>query len=302
VTTTTSPSAPPIHQIWLNAARPKTLPASLAPVLVGLAVAWHAGQFQWLPALATILTALLLQIAANLANDVFDFHKGADTHTRLGPPRATQMGWLTPRQMLIGLGVVLALAGLLGLYLVYVGGIPILVIGVLSMLFAVAYTAGPYPLAYLGLGDLFAFLFFGPIAVAGTYYIQSGSVNALAIGSGIPIGFLVTNILVVNNLRDIASDRAAGKKTLAARFGARFARVEFLTLLCGAYLMPVVLILLGQAGIWLLLAWLSIPLGVRVTRIVWSAQGRALNQALARAAQLVLVFAALWCIGILLPL
>lgn len=291
-----------MRQVWLNAARPRTLPASLSPVLVGLAVAWHAGQFQILPALATILTALLLQIAANLANDVFDFHKGADTHTRLGPPRATQMGWLTPRQMLIGLGVVLALAALLGLYLVYVGGIPILVVGILSMIFAVAYTAGPFPLAYLGLGDLFAFLFFGPIAVAGTYYIQTGSVDALAIGSGIPIGFLVTNILVVNNLRDIETDRAAGKKTLAARFGARFARIEFLTLLCGAYLMPILLILLGQASIGLMLSWLSIPLAVRVTRIVWSEQGRALNQALARQAQFVLIFAILWSIGVLQPI
>ncbi|MBI4674693.1 MAG: 1,4-dihydroxy-2-naphthoate polyprenyltransferase [Chloroflexi bacterium] len=298
--TTPSPvSVPPIQQIWLNAARPRTLPASLAPVLVGLGVAWHDGQFQWLPALATILTALLLQIAANLANDVFDFHKGADTHTRLGPPRATQMGWLTPRQMLMGLGVVLALAGLLGLYLVYVGGIPILVIGILAMFFAVAYTAGPLPLAYLGLGDLFAFLFFGPIAVGGTYYLQTGSVNVLAVGSGVPIGFLVTNILVVNNLRDIETDRAAGKKTLAARFGARFARVEFVTLLCGAYLMPVILILLGQAGIGLLLTWLSIPLAMRVTRIVWREQGRVLNQALARQAQFVLIFAVSWCIGVL---
>jgi 1,4-dihydroxy-2-naphthoate octaprenyltransferase len=277
------------------AARPRTLPAAIAPVIVGIAAAIGDGAFQFLPALATMLCALLLQIGANLANDVFDFHKGADARGRLGPPRVTQMGWLTPRAMYAALVVVFGIAALLGLYLVAVGGAPILVIGALAILFALGYTAGPFPLAYLGLGDLFAFLFFGLVAVSGTYYLQTNQWNALAIWSAIPMGLLIAAILDVNNIRDVDSDRAVGKKTIAVRFGARVARIEYALLIVGAYLAP-----LALGSLALMLTWFSIPLAWRVTRVVLNEQGTALNHALAATAQLTLVYAILFAIGLLI--
>jgi 1,4-dihydroxy-2-naphthoate octaprenyltransferase len=277
------------------AARPRTLPAAIAPVIVGIAAAIGDGAFQFLPALATMLCALLLQIGANLANDVFDFHKGADARGRLGPPRVTQMGWLTPREMYGALVVVFGLSALLGLYLVAVGGAPILIIGLLSILFALGYTAGPFPLAYLGLGDLFAFLFFGLVAVSGTDYLQTNEWRAPILWAAIPMGLLIAAILDVNNIRDVDTDRAVGKKTIAVRFGARVARIEYALLIVGAYLEP-----LALGSLALMLTWFSIPLAWRVTRLVLNQQGSALNHALAGTAQLTLVYAILFAIGLII--
>lgn len=294
------PSTKSPLEIWWLAIRPRTLPAAAAPVIVGSALAFYDGAFQLLPALAALLGALLLQIGANLANDVFDFKKGADTADRLGPPRVTQMGLLTPNQVLLGMSIVFGLAALIGLYLVILGGWTILVIGVLAILCAIAYTGGPFPLGYYGLGEVFVFIFFGLAAVLGTYYVQAGEVTALALFSALPVGFLAMAILVVNNLRDIETDRAAGKKTLAVRFGAPRARAEYSALLLLAYLVPLFLALGDFQLVWLLLAWLSLPLAAPLLRTVNSQVGRALNSALAGTARLEIVYAVLFALGLVL--
>lgn len=287
-------------QIWLLAIRPRTLPAAAAPVIVGSALAFHDNAFQFFPALAALLGALLLQIGANLANDVFDFKKGADTHERLGPPRVTQMGLLTPNQVLFGMGIAFAVAALIGLYLVYVGGVVILVIGVLSILAAVAYTGGPFPLGYHGLGEIFVFLFFGLAAVCGTYFVQAGTVTPLVWLAAVPIGLLAVAILVVNNLRDIDTDRAAGKKTLAVRFGRERTRAGYVAVIGAAYLIPYALTALSSHFLWLLLTWLSLPLVVPLVQSVYREQGRALNVVLAGTARLEFVYALLFALGLIL--
>lgn len=287
-------------EIWWLAMRPRTLPAAAAPVLVGSALAFYDGAFQLLPALAALLGALLLQIGANLANDVFDFKKGADTSERLGPPRVTAMSWLSPNQVLMGMAAALGLAALVGLYLVSVGGWVILGIGILSILCAVAYTGGPFPLGYHGLGDLFVFLFFGLAAVCGTYYVQAGAVSTLAWLGALAIGALAVAILVVNNLRDIDTDRAAGKKTLAVRLGADGAKVQYLVLLGVAYAVPLLFLVTDFKLVWLLATWFSIPLALPLIRIVRTERGRALNAALAGTARLEFVYALLLSAGILL--
>jgi 1,4-dihydroxy-2-naphthoate octaprenyltransferase len=282
------------------AARPRTLPAAIAPVIVGAAVATYDGKFQLGPALAALLGALLIQVGTNLANDVFDFLKGADTHERLGPMRVTQAGWLAPRQVFAGMAATFGLAVLVGVYLVSVGGWPIVVIGVLSILSGLAYTGGPFPLGYNGLGDLFVFIFFGLVAVCGTYYVQAGTVSALAWWAALPIGLLVTAIIVVNNLRDIDTDRAAGKRTLAVRFGAGGAKLEYLLLLIGAYAAPWPIWLTGAGPLWTLLTLLSLPFAIRLTRMVFTITGRPLNAALGGTGQLALTYAGLLSVGLLM--
>lgn len=287
-------------EIWWLAIRPRTLPAAAAPVLAGSAFAFYDGVFQFGPALAALLGALLLQIGANLANDVFDFKKGADTVERLGPPRVTAMGLLTSQQMLIAMCVVLGLAALVGLYLVVVGGWVILVIGVLAIICAVAYTGGPYPLGYHGLGEIFVFLFFGLAAVAGTYYVQALALNSLLWFAAVPIGLLAVAILVVNNLRDLDTDRAAGKHTMAVRLGAERTRGEYVLLLVLAYLIPPGLILFSLDFIWVLLIFGSVPLALPPVRIVRTGKGRALNAALAGTARLEFVYAVLLAVGLVI--
>ena len=291
-------SRPGQFQVWLLASRPRTLPAAAAPVVVGTAVAISDSLFSFGPALAALLGALLLQVGANLANDVFDFKKGADTTRRLGPLRVTQAGLLSPGQVLFGMWLTFGLAALAGLYLALVGGWLIIAIGLFSIAAAIAYTAGPFPLGYNGLGDLFVFIFFGPVAVGGTYYVQASALSPIALWSALPIGLLATAILVVNNLRDVDTDRTAGKKTLAVRLGARGVRIEYLLLVGAAYAIPVLMWLLGFSGPWPLLSWLSWPLAVPLIRLIWREKGRPLNQALARTAQLELAYAALFALGL----
>lgn len=293
----TTPAAPPLaanHSMlsaWVLAIRPKTLPAAVGPILVGTAVAAHEGGFEPGIALVALLVALLLQIASNLANDVLDFRKGADTHARLGPTRVTQSGLIPPRQVAIATAAVLAAATLLGLVLVWRGGWPILLLGAAALVAAVAYTGGPAPLGYLGLGEVFVFLFFGVAGVAGSAYVQTLELTRLAILASVPIGCLVTGILVVNNLRDIATDRVVGKRTLAARFGPRFARLEYAVLLAVAYLVPPLLWLLGLIGPWFWLPLLTLPIAVHLARRVGATDGRALNPLLGQTARLSLLFA-----------
>ena len=281
-------------KIWWLAIRPRTLPAAMSGVITGSALALSVGKFHPLPALAAMLVALLLQIGSNLANDVFDFERGADAGPRLGPLRVTQSELLTPRQVKTGMLVVFTLAGLLGIYLAFAAGWVVLPIGLAAMLAAVAYTAGPYPLGYHGLGELFVFLFFGVASVAGTYFVQAGSVSAAAWAMSVPLGSLIVGILVVNNLRDLDSDHLAGKHTLAARFGARFAKTEYIVCLALAYLCIPVYCAFGLLPWPALFTWLSLPLAVSAARIVLTKKGRPLNQALGQTGLVALLFSLLF--------
>jgi 1,4-dihydroxy-2-naphthoate polyprenyltransferase len=292
--------APSGARIWLLAARPATLPAAIVPVLVGSAAALH-GTFivHERPLLATLLTALLIQIGTNFANDVFDFRRGADTPDRLGPLRVTQGGLVSARQVLLATYVTFGLALVVGLYLVRIGGWPILLIGVVCLLAGLGYTGGPWPFGYHGLGDVVCFIFFGVLAVLGTAYLQTPRITPLDLWASIPVGCLVTAILIVNNLRDIDTDRRVGKMTLAVRLGRRGTRLEYLVCVAVAYVVVLGLGLSGMVGAWWWLALLSLPLAVWLVRYVNRTEGRGLNQALKRTGQLHLLFgvlfaAALW--------
>jgi 1,4-dihydroxy-2-naphthoate polyprenyltransferase len=295
-----SPERPSALGVWWLAARPKTLLAAATPVWVGSACAHAIGSFRWLPALAALVGAMLLQVAANFANDVFDYEKGADTAARVGPTRAVAAGWLTPAAMRRGLAVVIGLGLLVCAYLVSVAGPVVLLIGALSIASAVAYTGGPYPLGYHGLGDVFVLAFFGFVAVAGTVFVQAGQVPAPAWLAAIPVGCLATNILVVNNVRDVETDIAAGKRTLPARFGRRFGVIEYWLLLALSYAAPF-LPALGRISLGAgLLPCLTLPLAVHLAARVARDRGAALNAVLARTALLLFVFGLLFGASILL--
>ena len=288
-------------QAWVMAMRPKTLPAALAPVVVGAALAYAGGRFDLLPALAAALGALLLQILSNFANDYSDHFRGADMADRIGPVRVTASGLISPAQLRWGIVVVIALAVGVGLYLVWVGGWPILVVGVAAILAALAYTGGPFPFGYYGLGELFVFLFFGVVAVCGTYFVQAQVMTWGVLVASAPVGLLVTAILVVNNYRDIDTDRRAGKRTLAVRIGRQGARVEYAALMALAYLTPLVLWLGFGNTIWVLAPWLTAPLAIKLARTLAAAtDGPTLNKTLAGTARLALFFSLLLATGILL--
>ena len=287
-------------EAWTLAVRPKTLPAAVSPVLVGTAAAFADDRFVLLPALAAIIGALLLQIAVNLANDYFDFKKGIDTPDRLGPVRVTQSGLISPSGVKTGLIVTLGLAVVCGLYLIYAAGWPILVIGLASIFAALAYSGGPYPLASHGLGDLFVFIFFGLVAVCGTYYVQALKLTWLVVFLAIPAGFLITAILVVNNLRDISTDSNAGKNTLAVRLGEKGTRIEYVILLAASYLIPIFLLLKGILSPWILLSLLSLPMAFSSIRFICTESGEALNDALAGTAKLAFIFSLLLSVGLII--
>lgn len=285
---------------WLLAARPATLPASLAPVLVGTAHAVRDGAPHWGAAAAALAGAVLIQIGTNLVNDVEDFERGADDAHRLGPPRAVERGLLTPAQVRRGAVFCFAAAAAIGLYLVYLGGWPILLLGVAAIAAGIAYTAGPLPLAYLGAGDLFVFAFFGLAAVCGTYYVQAGGVTLAVVISGAAMGALATAILAVNNTRDVDNDRRAGKRTLAVRCGAAATRAEYVATLVLAATAAILLALLVRSA-WILLCLLpAIGGGSRLARRLYATNGAALNPLLRDTARLQLAYAALLAIGLLL--
>jgi 1,4-dihydroxy-2-naphthoate octaprenyltransferase len=286
------------RQSWLLAIRPRTLPVAAAPVVVGTAVAATQGGARPLPALAALAGALLLQIGSNIANDLFDHEKGADTEERIGPPRAAQLGLLTPAEMRRGMAVVFGAAVLVGLYLTAVGGWPIVVIGLLAIAAAIAYTGGPWPFGYRGLGDPAVFFFFGLVAVMGTSYVQTGNLSAAAFAASLPVGALATAILVVNNVRDINTDRKAGKRTLAVRLGARGARLEYVALVAFAFLvLPVFWLSFGRS-VWVMLPLLSLPKACKLLdTLYWHSDGPTLNEALAGTAQLSLLYSLLLAIG-----
>ncbi|HZN93133.1 MAG TPA: 1,4-dihydroxy-2-naphthoate polyprenyltransferase [Myxococcales bacterium] len=290
----------PTLSTWVMAFRPKTLSAAVAPVLVGTALAYASGHGRALPALAALVGALLIQIGTNLTNDYYDFKKGADTAERLGPKRVTQSGLIAPDTVLRAAVLAFALAMAVGVYLVAIAGWPILVAGVLSVLCGYAYTGGPYPLGYHGLGDLFVFVFFGLVAVGGTYFVQAGALAAPALVAAVPIGALGTAILAVNNLRDVSTDEKAGKRTLVVRLGVPAGRAEYVAMLGLAFITPLVFWVAGWARAPVLLGWLALPAAVPPLRRVLREGGAALNPALGETARLQLVFAVLFSVGLLL--
>lgn len=286
---------------WLLAMRPKTLPAAVSPVLIGWAVAYRNGGFDWLPALVVLLCALLLQILANFINDVADYEKGTDQPGRLGPTRVTQSGLLSAKAVWRGVAAVSIVATLCGLYLAWYRGWPVLVIGAASLIFAALYTIGPYPLSDHGWGELFVFLFFGYVAVCGTCYVLTGCVPALAWLGGTGAGALITAILVVNNVRDLGSDSQAGRVNIPIRWGRRAGEIEYLILLGLAYLVPAIIILTGLTLAWMLLPYLSLPLAYfNYRKISTLPASPAFNQLLAATGQLTLAYALLFSLAVLM--
>ena len=287
-------------RIWVMAARVRTLPAAIAPVLVGTSLALGAGHFRALAFLAALLGAVLIQVGTNLSNDYSDARRGADTEDRLGPVRVTAGGLVPPRQVLIATYVSFGLAVGCGIYLVAVAGPELIAVGAASILAGVLYTGGPRPYGYEGLGEVFVFLFFGIVAVAGSYFVQVQRLPWEAFVCAVPVGLLASAILVVNNVRDLETDRRAGKRTLAVRLGRTRTRTLYTDMLAGAFLSAPLPWLLGSMSAWLLLAWLAAPLAFRRARVVRSrTDGPALNGAVAGTGGLQLIFCLLYAAGIL---
>jgi 1,4-dihydroxy-2-naphthoate octaprenyltransferase len=282
------------------AARPRTLPAAVAPVLVGTCLAATEGTFKVLTFLAALVGALFIQIGTNLSNDYSDARRGADTEDRLGPVRVTAGGLVPPRQVLVATWVAFGVAVLAGTYLIATAGWELLLVGAASILAGVLYTGGPRPYGYEGLGEVFVFLFFGVVAVAGSYYAQVERLAWEAFVLAVPVGLIAAAILVVNNTRDLETDRRAGKRTLAVRLGRERSRVLFAAMLVVAFAVAPLPWLLGSLSAWLLLSWLAAPLAVAVARTVRTrTDGPSLNAALARTGLLQLVFCALLSAGLL---
>jgi 1,4-dihydroxy-2-naphthoate octaprenyltransferase len=299
VALTDATRAVPVGRAWLIAARPKTLTAAIAPVIAGVGLAAHHGVVAWLPALAALVGAVLIQIGTNFANDYYDFMRGGDTDERVGPTRVTQAGILKPAAVRRGMIAVLGAAMLVGVYLVWVAGWPIVVIGLSSVACAVLYTGGPYPLAYHGLGDLFVFVFFGLIAVGGTYYVQALDWPPDALLAGAGLGALSTAILVANNLRDVGTDAPAGKRTLAVRLGVSGTRVEYVMLLVGAAIVPVIGVVRYGWPATALLSLTAFVLAIAPLRTVMTYDEPAeLIATLGETARVVVVYGVLLAIGL----
>jgi 1,4-dihydroxy-2-naphthoate polyprenyltransferase len=285
-------------KVWWLASRPKTLPAALAPVLIGTAMAFGDDKGHLLSALLAACGALLIQIGTNFANDYFDFVQGADDHTRTGPTRATQAGWVKPSAMRTAFILTFALAAGIGAYLVWRGGWPIAMIGAFSILFGIIYTGGPYPLGYYGLGDIAVFIFFGLVAVGGTYYVQALEWPAIVWISGIAPGLFSVAILDINNYRDIHSDRKAGKRTLVVRFGPGFAKVEYAVCIIFGSLTPLALITYFDAPVLSALSSLTLLAAIPTLRKVFSLEpGPVYNTILAETGRLLLLYSILFSMG-----
>jgi 1,4-dihydroxy-2-naphthoate octaprenyltransferase len=291
---------PSAARIWLMAARPRTLPAAVAPVLVGTALAATGDTFKPLTFVAALVGALFIQVGTNLSNDYSDARRGADTEDRLGPVRVTAGGLVPPRQVLIATYVAFGVAVLAGVYLIATAGWELLLVGAASILAGVLYTGGPRPYGYEGLGEVFVFLFFGVVAVAGSYFAQTEELDWEALVLAVPVGLLAAAILVVNNVRDLETDRRAGKRTLAVRLGRERARGLFAAMVAGAFLSAPLPWLLGSLSPWLLLSWIAAPLAVPLVRVVRTrTDGPSLNRALAGTGRLQLAFCVLLSAGLL---
>lgn len=297
---TTTSSRPSALYLWFLAARPKTLPASIAPIVLGTGVAIHEGGFHAPTAIMALLTALLLQIAANFANDALDFQRGADTHERTGPTRIVASGYVPVSTVLWATGITLGLTVLSGLYLVWRGGWPFLLLGLFAVICAVAYTGGPWPLAYLGLGEIFVFIFFGPIAVTGTAYLQTLDLTTLSLFAALPAGLMAVCILIVNNIRDLEQDRRANKRTVAVMIGDRASRREYVLILQITLILPFLFWSAGWVNAWSLLTILAWPLFWQLWRQIGERQGAALNATLGATGLASLVFNTLLAIALAL--
>lgn len=287
-------------RVWLMASRVRTLPAAVAPVLVGTALAATIGTFRVGVFVAALLGALFIQVGTNLSNDYSDARRGADTEDRLGPVRVTAGGLVPPKRVLQATGVAFGLAIACGIYLVVSSGWELLVIGLLSIAAGILYTGGPRPYGYEGLGEVFVFLFFGIVAVAGSAFAQLEEFPWEAFVLAVPVGLLAAAILVVNNVRDLDTDRRVGKRTLAVRLGRQRTRTMFAVMVYGAFVTAPLAILAEPLELWLLLPWLALPLAARLVRTVRNhADGPTLNGALASTGQLQLLFCVLLAAGIL---
>ncbi len=293
----TAPRSLTRPQIWLLAARPKTLPAAATPVVIGAALAFADQAAHWPSLIAALLGALLIQIGTNFANDYFDHTQAVDTEDRLGPLRMTQAGLVTPQRMRNATILAFSLAFLIGVYLVVRGGWPIVIIGLASILFGVLYTGGPFPLGYNGLGDIFVLIFFGPVAVGGTYFVSAQTITADALIAGLAPGMLSTAILVVNNTRDLPTDRAAGKKTLAVRFGRGFSVAQYGVLVMGAALVPILHCLVTAQHHWAMLASIIVIPGIILIRTLAQREGVVLNETLANTGKLLALYGVLFSLG-----
>jgi 1,4-dihydroxy-2-naphthoate octaprenyltransferase len=288
-------------RLWVVAARPRTLPAAIAPVLVGTALAGSEGTFRPLAFAAALVGSVFIQIGTNLSNDYSDARRGADTEDRLGPVRVTAGGLMPPRTVLVGTYVAFGIAVAAGLYLAAVAGWELLVVGAASILAGVLYTGGPRPYGYEGLGELFVFLFFGVVAVAGSYFVQTEELRWEAFALAVPVGLLAAAILVVNNVRDVETDRRAGKRTLAVKLGRSRARRLYAAMLGLAFAAPVATWLAGGVSAWVVLALAAAPLAPPLVRTVASrTDGPSLNAALAGTGRLLAVYSVLLSIGVLL--
>jgi 1,4-dihydroxy-2-naphthoate octaprenyltransferase len=286
---------------WVLAARPATLPAAAAAVVVGSALAAADGVFRWDAFLVTLFAAVAIQVGVNYANDLADAEKGADTAQRIGPTRAVASGLLTPRQMKLGIAVAFGLAAIAGCYLIWLAGWVILVIGIVSIIAALGYTNGPIPYGYYGLGEIFVFLFFGLVATAGTRYVYDRTASADAWLSGVSMGFLAAAILVANNVRDIDTDRIAGKRTLAVILGRPAARWMYAGMVFASYATIAVAVVGGILPPWALLTLVSIPIVIRPMQAIFTTtEGPPLIGVLKATARLQLVFAALLAAGVLI--
>ena len=285
---------------WLIPSRPRTLLAAFVPVMVGSAVAFNEGKLNIIFSLAALICSVLIQVGTNFTNDLYDFLKGSDTTKRKGPRRVLASGLISINEMKAAIVITFLTAFLLGLFLVYHGGTVILVIGILSIIAGLAYTAGPFPLAYNGLGDIFVFMFFGIIGTVGTYYLHTKDLSLISFISSIPVGALVTNILVVNNYRDIEEDKTAGKKTLAVKLGKNFTRYQFTFLIVLSFLIPLVLFIFFNSTIWIFLPYLTLPIAYKVISMIYTLDGIQLNKTLELTAQLSAIYGLLFSAGFIL--
>ena len=294
------PRAARALRLWIVAARPRTLPAAVAPVAVGTALAGSEGTFRPLAFAAALVGSVFIQIGTNLSNDYSDARRGADTEDRLGPVRVTAGGLMPPRHVLVGTYLAFGVAVAAGLYLAAVAGAELLLVGVASILAGVLYTGGPRPYGYEGLGELFVFLFFGVVAVSGSYFVQTERLTVEAVALSVPVGLLAAAILVVNNVRDVDTDRRAGKRTLAVKLGRARARRLFAAMVAVAFASPVAIWVAGGLSAWVLLPLLAVPLAVPLARVVTTrTDGPALNAALARTGALLAAFSLLLAAGTL---
>ncbi|MDT3697273.1 MAG: 1,4-dihydroxy-2-naphthoate polyprenyltransferase [Ignavibacterium sp.] len=287
-------------QSWILASRPRTLPAAFVPVIVGSSLAYNQGKFYPIYSLIALICSILIQIGTNFTNDLYDHLKGSDTKERKGPQRVLAAGLITVKEMEIGIVIIFSLAFLFGLYLVYSAGIVILLIGILSIIFGLAYTAGPFPLAYNGLGDIFVFIFFGIIGTMGTYYLHLKEFTALALITSLPVGALVTNILIVNNYRDIEEDKKAGKNTLAVLLGKEFSRFEYIFFILLSFFIPFLLYSKYNFGLLIFLPYTTLPIAIMLVKMLFAFNGTQLNKTLELTAKFSALFGFLFSAGIIL--